>query len=113
VDERTRETQGETRAPRGWAPHPRERMLMTPLVAGLGGLIAFFTVVFIVVWLPIHTFDPPPSGDWAPLSNDARAGRNLFASNGCYVCHSGYTRPQDVRYALYFLYPKVSEPGDF
>ena len=40
-------------------------------------------------------------------------GRNLFASNGCYVCHSGYSRPQDVRAALYFLYPKVSQPGDF
>jgi cytochrome c oxidase cbb3-type subunit 2 len=82
-------------------------------VAGLGGLIAFFVVVFIVVWLPIHTFDPPPSADWAPLSDDAVKGRNLFASNGCYVCHSGYSRPQDVRYALYFLYPKVSQPGDF
>ena len=37
-------------------------MLITPLVAGLGGLIAFFTVVSIVVWLPIHTFDPPRLG---------------------------------------------------
>jgi cbb3-type cytochrome oxidase cytochrome c subunit len=99
--------------PRGWARHPAERMLITPLVAGLGGLIAFFVVVFIVVWLPIHTFDPPPSADWAPLSDQAVKGRNLFASNGCYVCHSGYSRPQDVRYALYFLYPKVSQPGDF
>jgi cbb3-type cytochrome oxidase cytochrome c subunit/mono/diheme cytochrome c family protein len=99
--------------PRGWVRHPGERMLITPLMAGLGGLVAFFTVVFIVVWLPIHTFDPPPSADWAPLSNDARKGRNLFASNGCYVCHSGYSRPQDVRAALYFLYPKVSQPGDF
>jgi cbb3-type cytochrome oxidase cytochrome c subunit/mono/diheme cytochrome c family protein len=88
-------------------------MLITPLMAGLGGLLAFFTVVFVVVWLPIHTFDPPPSNDWAPLSNAALAGRNLFASNGCYVCHSGYSRPQDVREALYFLYPKVSQPGDF
>ena len=88
-------------------------MLITPLMAGLGGLVAFFTVVFVVVWLPIHTFDPPPSADWAPLSNDALKGRNLFASNGCYVCHSGYSRPQDVRAALYFLYPKVSQPGDF
>ena len=88
-------------------------MLITPLVAGLGGLLAFFTVVAIVVWLPIHTFDPPPSADWAPLSNQAVAGRNLFAQNGCYVCHSGYSRPQDVRHALYFLYPKVSQPGDF
>ena len=99
--------------PRGWQRHPRERMLITPLMAGIGGLLAFFTVVFVVVWLPIHTFDPPPSNDWAPLSNAALKGRNLFASNGCYVCHSGYSRPQDVREALYFLYPKVSQPGDF
>jgi cbb3-type cytochrome oxidase cytochrome c subunit/mono/diheme cytochrome c family protein len=99
--------------PRGWVRHPRERMLITPLMASIGGLAAFLTVVFVVVWLPIHTFDPPPSGDWAPLSNQALAGRNLFAQNGCYVCHSGYSRPQDVRAGLYFLYPKVSEPGDF
>src|SRR5437667_7359350 len=98
---------------RGWVRHPRERMLITPIMAGIGGLMAFFTVVFIVVWLPIHTFDPPASADWAPLANDALKGRNLFASNGCYVCHSGYSRPQDVRAALYFLYPKVSQPGDF
>jgi cytochrome c oxidase cbb3-type subunit 2/cytochrome c oxidase cbb3-type subunit I/II len=88
-------------------------MLMTPLVAGLGGLLAFFAVVFVVVWLPIHTFDPPVSEDWAPLGNQAKEGRELFAENGCNVCHSGFTRPQDVRYALYFLYPKISEPGDF
>jgi cytochrome c oxidase cbb3-type subunit 2 len=99
--------------PRGWVRHPPERMLITPLLAGIGGLIVFFTVVAIVVWLPIHTFDPPPSADWAPLSDQARAGRNLFAQNGCYVCHSGYSRPQDVRYQNYFLYPKVSQPGDF
>jgi cbb3-type cytochrome oxidase cytochrome c subunit/mono/diheme cytochrome c family protein len=108
------ERQGtEERLPRGWVRHPAERMLITPLVAGVGGLLAFFTVVAIVVWLPIHTFDPPASKDWAPLSDVALKGRNLFAQNGCYVCHSGYSRPQDVREALYFLYPKVSQPGDF
>jgi cytochrome c oxidase cbb3-type subunit II len=112
MDDERREHE-ENQAPRGWAPHPHERMLITPLVAGLGGLLAFFTVVFIVVWLPIHTFDPPASADWAPLSDTAIKGRNLFAQNGCYVCHSGYSRPQDVREALYFLYPKVSQPGDF
>jgi cytochrome c oxidase cbb3-type subunit 2 len=113
-DTRAREAEeGEERLPRGWARHPRERMLITPLVAGVGGLIAFFTVVLIVVWLPIHTFDPPPSNDWSPLTSTALAGRSLFAQNGCYVCHSGYSRPQDVRHALYFLYPKISQPGDF
>jgi cytochrome c oxidase cbb3-type subunit II len=104
---------GRPQIPRGWVRHPRERMLITPLMAGIGGMLAFFTVVLIVVWLPIHTFDPPASADWAPLSNQAHKGRDLFASNGCYVCHSGYSRPQDVRAALYFLYPKVSQPGDF
>jgi cytochrome c oxidase cbb3-type subunit 2 len=99
--------------PRGWQRHPRERMLITPLMAGLGGLLVFFVVVAVVVWLPIHTFDPPASADWAPLANQAKKGRNLFASNGCYVCHSGYSRPQDVREQLYFLYPKISQPGDF
>jgi cbb3-type cytochrome oxidase cytochrome c subunit len=112
ADDDTRNEE-ESGSPRGWSPHPHERMLITPLVAGLGGLLAFFTVVFIVVWLPIHTFDPPASYDWTPLSNAAVKGRNLFAENGCYVCHSGYSRPQDVREALYFLYPKVSQPGDF
>ena len=111
--ERTQTQHDGPERPRGWAPHPREQMLITPLVAGLGGLLAFFTVVFIVVWLPIHTFDPPASLDWAPLSDQAVKGRNLFAQNGCYVCHSGYSRPQDVRESLYFLYPKVSQPGDF
>src|SRR6266498_1292947 len=115
MDERDRSEmgEGEPRAPRGWAPHPRERMLMTPWVAGLGGLRAFYAVVFAVVWLPIHTCDPPDSAAWAPPSNNGHKARDLFASNGCSVCHSGYSRPQDVRYALYFLYPKVSQPGDF
>src|SRR5882762_10168110 len=112
-DERTPTQHDGSQSPRGWAPHPHERMLITPLVAGLGGLLAFFTVVFIVVWLPIRTFDPPASADWTPLSDQAVKGRNLFAANNCYVCHSGYSRPQDVRQALYFLYPKVSQPGDF
>jgi cbb3-type cytochrome c oxidase subunit II len=103
----------ELQVPRGWVRHPPERMLITPLMAGIGGMVAFLTVVAIVVWLPIHTFDPPASADWAPLSSQALAGRNLFAQNGCYVCHSGYSRPQDVRYQNYFLYPKVSQPGDF
>jgi cytochrome c oxidase cbb3-type subunit 2 len=101
------------RTPKGWSAHPPEKMLITPWLAGLGGLLVFLTVVFVVVWLPTHTFDPPASGDWAPLSNKARDGRILFASNNCFVCHSGYSRPQDVRQALYFLYPKVSQPGDF
>ena len=53
-----RRADGPPPLPRGWGRHPAERMLITPLMAGVGGLLAFFTVVAIVVWLPIHTFDP-------------------------------------------------------
>ena len=90
MSEREQEARGATPpgVPRGWVRHPHERMLITPLVAGVGGLLAFFTVVAIVVWLPIHTFDPAPSSDWAPLSSEAHAGRNLFAQNGCSGCHT-------------------------
>ena len=103
----------DAQSPKGWAPHPPETMLITPWVAGAGGLLVFLAVVFMVVWLPTHTFDPPPSDDWAPLNDQAVKGRAVFAENNCFVCHSGYSRPQDVRQALYFLYPKVSQPGDF
>jgi cytochrome c oxidase cbb3-type subunit 2 len=113
ADEPEQPEAGGEQIPRGWSPHPPEKMLITPWVAGIGGLLVFLTVVFVVVWLPVHTFDPPPSNDWAPLNQQAVAGRALFAANNCYVCHSGYSRPQDVREALYFLYPKVSQPGDF
>ena len=41
----------EQRMPRGWAEHPPERMLITPKMAGYGGVAVFFAVVFMVVWL--------------------------------------------------------------
>jgi cytochrome c oxidase cbb3-type subunit II len=113
ADEHEQIEAGESQSPKGWAPHPPEKMLITPWVAGAGGLLVFLAVVFMVVWLPTHTFDPPPSDDWAPLNDQAAKGRAVFAENNCFVCHSGYSRPQDVRQALYFLYPKVSQPGDF
>ena len=61
--------------PRGWARHPRERMLITPLVAGLGGLLAFFTVVSRSssgCRSTPSTRRPPPTGRRSP--NAARQG---------------------------------------
>ena len=86
---------------------------MTPLMSSIGAMIAFGAVVFIVVLLPVQTFNPKASEDWVPLSDAALAGRQVFLSNGCVYCHSGFSRPQDVRAGLYYLYPKVSLPGDY
>ena len=92
---------------------PQRFILMTPLMAAVGGLVAFFAVVLMVVVLPTETYNPPPSDNWLPLSNEAAAGRAIFLSNGCVYCHSGFTRPQDVFNGLFYLYPRVSQPGDY
>ena len=65
-------------------------------MAGIGGLIAFFVVVASSCGFRFTRSirRRPPTG---PRFRLALKGRNLFAQNGCYVCHSGYTRPQDVR----------------
>lgn len=103
----------EPRHPDSWGPHPRKKMMMTPLVIAVGGLIAYFTVVFMVVVLPTTTFDPPPSPNNAPLTEQEEQGRRLFLANGCFYCHSGFVRPQDVAAGLYYLYPRIAEPGDY
>ena len=99
--------QGMTRAA------PERHILMSPLMVGLGSLLAFFTVVLMVVVLPTETYVATPSDNWLPLSNEAFKGRGIYLANGCMYCHSGYTRPQDVFQGLYYLYPRVSDPGDY
>jgi cytochrome c oxidase cbb3-type subunit II len=101
------------RFPKGWAPHPRQKMLMTPLLVFLGGLFAFAVPTIVAAFFQMMFFNPAPSGQWAPLTASAYAGRQVFVANGCLYCHSGYTRPQDVREGLYYLYPRISLPGDF
>ena len=92
---------------------PTRMILMTPAMAAIGGLIAFFAVVGAVVILPTTTYDTPPSTNWIPVTNSAARGRNIYLSNGRVYCHSGYSRPQDNFRGLYYLYPRVSEPGDY
>lgn len=99
--------------PQNWPPHPRKKMLMTPLMATVGAMLAFLTVVSMVVFIPTTTFEPEPADNWRPLSDLETKGRNVFLSNGCIYCHSGFTRPQDELASQYYVYSRVSEPGDF
>lgn len=100
--------------PQGFASQePQRHILMSPHMAAIGGLVAFFTVVLMVVVLPTATYQPSPSNNWLPLSQVAFRGRSHYLSNGCLYCHSGFTRPQDVFNGQYYLYPRVAEPGDY
>jgi cytochrome c oxidase cbb3-type subunit II len=99
--------------PPGWAPHPRKRMLMTPLLVFLGGIFAFAVPTIVAAFFQLMFFNAPISNNWSPLTASATAGKQVFVANGCIYCHSGYTRPQDVRTGLMYLYPRISLPGDF
>ncbi len=99
--------------PRGWAPHPRKRMLMTPMLVFLGGIFAFAIPTLVAAFFQLMFFNAPISNNWSPLTASAIEGKKVFVANGCLYCHSGYTRPQDVRAGLMYLYPRISLPGDF
>ncbi|MCA9910631.1 MAG: cbb3-type cytochrome c oxidase subunit II [Anaerolineae bacterium] len=99
--------------PPQWPAHPPKKMVMGPLMVTVGGLLAFFAVVLMVVFLPTTTFEPEPSENWRPLNDQELAGRNVFLANGCIYCHSGFVRPQDVMAGQYYLYSRAAAPGDY
>lgn len=100
-------------APRDWGAHPRKKMLMTPWLVLLGGgVYAFLVPTIVAAFFQLLFFNPSVSDNWSPLTASAVGGREIYVSNGCVYCHSGFSRPQDVREGLYYLYPEVSLPGD-
>jgi cbb3-type cytochrome c oxidase subunit II len=99
--------------PPEWPPHPPKKMMMNPLIITLGSMLVFFTVVTMVVILPTETFEPQASENWRPLTQQEQSGRDVFLANGCIYCHSGFTRPQDFYASQYYVYARVSEPGDY
>ncbi|MHB1361239.1 MAG: cbb3-type cytochrome c oxidase subunit II [Thermoleophilia bacterium] len=99
--------------PREWAPHPQKKMLMTPWMVLVGGLFAFAIPTMMGAFFQMFFFNPPVSDEWAPLSASAERGRQIFVANGCLYCHSGFSRPQDVQQGLYYLYSRISLPGDY
>jgi cytochrome c oxidase cbb3-type subunit 2 len=69
------------------------RMTFGTLVTG--ALIVFFSVVFVVVAMPVLVFHPQPSDIAEPYTPQQLAGRSVYMANGCFYCHSQYIRPQD------------------
>lgn len=100
-------------SPKRWPQHPRKKMLMTPALIFFGALFAYAVPTLVAGFFHLMFFHPPVSQEWAPIQASAIEGKALYLANGCLYCHSGYTRPQDVREGLYYLYPRISLPGDF
>lgn len=116
ADEKNNEKRWETpyrSTPPDWGTHPRKRMLMTPLLVVFGGIFAFAVPTIVAAFFQMAFFSPPVSDNWSPYDEQAARGREIYVANGCVYCHSGYTRPQDVRHGLYYTYSRISLPGDF
>jgi mono/diheme cytochrome c family protein len=71
-------------------------MRMTFKVTIVGGLIVFFAVVTVAVFLPTLVWNPPQSTAAHPYTPQEERGRELFYSNGCNYCHTQYVRAEDT-----------------
>ncbi len=71
-------------------------MKMTFRVVVIGGLIVFFAVVTVVVFVPGLVWKPAETVIAHPYTDTEQTGRELFYSNGCNYCHTQYVREMDT-----------------
>jgi len=82
-------------------------MRMTFRTIVLGGVIVFFAVVTVVVFVPGLIWDPPQTTIAHAYTPEQQRGRELFYSNGCNYCHTQYVRAEDTAMG------PVSEGGNY
>jgi len=74
-------------------------------------ITTFFIIIFSTVLTPMYLFNPKPSGrgnDYTVQKvGDAARGRRIYVREGCFYCHTQFTRLQDRGYG-----PLVRE-GDY
>ncbi len=82
-------------------------------LGAIGIVTTFFIIIFSTVLMPMVLFQPKPSGrgnDYdavSPTIADAKRGRQIYVREGCFYCHTQFTRIQDRGYG-----PLVKE-GDY
>lgn len=71
-------------------------------LGAIGIVITFFTIVTATVLLPMILFNPKPSGHGNSYTTtaavDPARGRQIFIREGCFYCHTQFTRLQDRGY---------------
>lgn len=84
-------------------------MKMTPALLIFGGLMVFWTSVFVAVFLPALTMEDKQSSIWRTLSPEEDAGHRLYVNNGCSYCHSLFIRNFDWDIGA----ERITEAGDY
>lgn len=69
------------------------------LIAGTFVALIFLTIIFVTAILPATTFQPevtPDANNYTlPEMASAKRGRDIYRREGCFYCHSQFTRYQD------------------
>jgi cbb3-type cytochrome oxidase cytochrome c subunit len=80
----------------------RRRWLSGYTLGAVGILSTFMVIIFSTVLMPMILFQPKPSGrgnDYAVQQiADAHRGRQIYVREGCFYCHTQFTRLQDRGY---------------
>ena len=82
-------------------------MKMTFPIIVIGGLIVFFAVVTVAVFVPGLIWKPEETTIAHPYTDQQARGREQFYSNGCNYCHTQYVREEDTGMG------PVSEGGNY
>jgi mono/diheme cytochrome c family protein len=82
-------------------------MKMTFRTIVIGGVIVFFAVVIVAVFVPSLIWTPEQTLVAHPYTAEQTRGRELFYSNGCNYCHTQYVREEDTAMG------PVSQGGDY
>jgi mono/diheme cytochrome c family protein len=62
----------------------------------MGGIVVFFAVVIVAVFVPSLIWTPQQTLIAHPYTDEQERGRELFYSNGCNYCHTQYVRSEDT-----------------
>ena len=85
-------------------------MRMTPALVVIGGLLIFWSSVWVAVFLPALTINEQPSASWQDFQNRQEVrGHELYIKNGCSYCHSQMVRVLDWDAGS----ERISEKGDY
>lgn len=71
-------------------------------LGAIGIVVTFFTIIFSTVLMPMVLFNPKASGHGNDYTvqkvGDAARGRQIYVREGCFYCHTQFTRLQDRGY---------------
>ncbi|PWT96662.1 MAG: hypothetical protein C5B53_09140 [Candidatus Melainabacteria bacterium] len=80
----------------------QQRWLSGYTLGAIGILSTFMIIIFSTVFMPMVLFRPSPSGRGNDYTveqvADAHRGRQIYVREGCFYCHTQFTRLQDRGY---------------